>query len=91
MSDQNDYYHDVENEVIFNSRLEHLYNHEFGDGRFFYVVFSNQEETHIRLASRTLLKVVYIKEKNDVEGIEIIKSVSGSDKERVKFSKFNLQ
>ena len=80
-----------EEDVIFNSKLEHLYNHEFGDGRFFQAVFSNENETHIKLASRTLLKVVYIKEKDDIEGLEIIKAVSGNDKERVKFSKFNLQ
>ncbi len=92
MTDINNYLPTVtENDVIFNSKLEHLYNHEFGDGRFFQVVFSNQDETHIKLASRTLLKIVYIKEKDDIEGIEIIKAVSGSDKERVKFSKFNLQ
>ncbi len=81
----------TEEEVIFNLKLEHLYNHEFGDGRFFQVVFSNENETHIKLASRALLKIVYIKEKDDIEGLEIIKSVSGKNKERVKFSKFNLQ
>ena len=80
-----------EEDVIFNSKLEHLYNHEFEDGRFFQVVFSNEDETHIKLASRTLLKVVYIKEKDNIEGLEIVKAVSGNDKERVKFSKFNLQ
>jgi len=81
----------TEDDVIFNSKLEHLYNHEFGDGRFFQVVFSDENETHIKLASRTLLKVVYIKEKDDIEGLEIIKTVSGKDKERVKFHKFNFQ
>ncbi len=92
MTDYDDYFPQVsEDDVIFNSKLEHLYNHEFGEGRFFQVVFSNQDETHIKLASRTLLKIVYIKEKDDIEGIEIIKAVSGKDKERVKFSKFNLQ
>lgn len=75
----------TEEEVIFNSKLEHLYNHEFGDGRFFQVVFSNEDETHIKLASRTLLKIVYIKEKNDIEGLEIIKSVSGKIKNGLNF------
>lgn len=92
MNNPENYFNSVtEDDVIFNSKLEHLYNHEFGDGRFFQVVFSNQEETHIKLASRTLLKIVYIREKDDIEGIEIIKAVSGSEKEKVKFSKFNLQ
>lgn len=78
-------------DVILNSKLEHLYNHEFGDGRFFQVIFSDENETHIKLAARTCLKVVYLKEKNDIEGFEIIKVVSNKEKERVKLSKFNLQ
>jgi len=58
MSNHDDYIPQVsEDDVIFNSKLEHLYNHEFGEGRFFQVVFSNQDETHIKLASRTLLKI----------------------------------
>ena len=77
--------------VILNSKLEHLYNHDFGDGRFFQVVFSDENETHIKLAARTCLKVVYLKEKDDIEGFEIIKVVSNNEKERVKLSKFNLE
>lgn len=80
-----------EEEIIWNSKLEHLYNHEFGDGRFFQVVFSDGKETHIRFASRTLLRIVYIKDKDDIEGLEIVKVVSGKDKERIKLSKFNIQ
>ncbi|MFS4445443.1 Shedu anti-phage system protein SduA domain-containing protein [Maribacter sp. 2307UL18-2] len=37
-----------------------------------------------------MLKAVYIKEKNDIEGIEIIKLIGNIEKQRVKFSKFNL-
>nr|WP_283617559.1 Shedu immune nuclease family protein [Alteromonas macleodii] len=80
----------TDEDVIFNSKLEHLYNHEFGDGRFFQVIFSDENETHIKLAARTCLKVVYLKEKDDLEGFEIIKVVSSKEKERVKLSKFNL-
>lgn len=81
----------TDEEVIFHSKLEHLYNHEFGDARFFQVVFSDENEAQIKLAARTCLKVVYLKEKDDIEGLEIIKVVSGAAKERVKLSKFNLQ
>lgn len=81
----------TEEDVAFNSKLEHLYNHEFADGRFFQVVFSDDLETHIKFAARTLLKVVYLKDKDDIEGLQIIKVVSGKDKEQVKLSKFNLQ
>ena len=81
----------TEDDVISNSKLEHLYNHDFGGGRFFQVVFSNEAETHIRLAPRTLMKVIYYKEKDDIESLEIIKQVSDVDKEKIKFSKFNFQ
>jgi len=81
----------TDEDVAFNSKLEHLYNHEFGDGRFFQVVFSDEKETHIKLAPRTLMKVVYLKNKDDIEGFHIIKVVSGNDTEKVKFSKFNMQ
>lgn len=81
----------TEDEVIQNSKLEHLYNHQFGDGRFFQVVFSDENETRIKLAARTLLKITYIKEKDDIEGFEIVKIISNSEKQRVKLSKFNFQ
>lgn len=81
----------TEDEVIQNSKLEHLYNHDFGNGRFFQVVFENEKETHIKLATRTLLKVVYLTDKDNIEGLEIIKMVSDKEKQRIKLSKFNLQ
>ncbi|AXG74536.1 DUF4263 domain-containing protein [Flavobacterium arcticum] len=81
----------VEDDVINNSKIEHLYNHDFGGGRFFQVVFSDNNETHIKLASKTLMKITYLKESDDIEGIEIVKAISGNEKERIKFSKFNLQ
>lgn len=81
----------TEDDVIQNSKLEHLYNHDFGSGRFFQVVFEDEKEVHIKLASRTLLKVVYLTEKDDLEGLEIIKMVSNSEKQKLKLSKFNLQ
>lgn len=81
----------TEDDVIFNSKLYHLYNHKFDEGRFFQVIFSDENQTHIKLASRTLLKIVYIKEKDDIEGFEIIKVISNKETQRVKLSKFNFQ
>jgi hypothetical protein len=81
----------TEEDIILNSKLEHLYNNDFGDGRFFKVIFSDENETHIKLAARTCIKVVYLNEKDDIEGFEIIKLVSNKEKERVKLSKFNLE
>lgn len=81
----------TEDEVILNSRLEELYNHEFEKGRFFQVVFENENEVDIRLSSRTMMKVVYIKDKEDIEGIELIKLVNGKNRQKIKFCKFNLE
>lgn len=80
-----------EEDVAFNSKLEHLYNHEFGDGRFFQVVFADENEAQIKLAPRTLMKVVYLKDKDDIEGLQLIKVVSGKETEKVRFSKFNME
>ncbi|MCA0428049.1 MAG: DUF4263 domain-containing protein [Bacteroidetes bacterium] len=44
----------------------------------------------IRFAPRTMLKIIYIKDQDDIEGFEIIKLVNESEKERVKLSKFNF-
>jgi hypothetical protein len=43
-----------------------------------------------QLAPRTMLKAVYIKEQDDIEGIEIIKVVSKNETQRIKLSKFNF-
>ncbi len=80
-----------EDEVIKGSKLGYLYNHEFEDGRFFQVVFEDESEIVIKVATRTMLKIVYIKNKDDIEGLEIVKLVDGTEKQRVKLNKFNLQ
>ncbi|PQJ84464.1 hypothetical protein BTO22_13115, partial [Aliivibrio sifiae] len=80
-----------EDDVILNSRLETLYNHQFDKGRFFQVIFADEKEAHIQLAPRTMMKVVYIQDKDDIEGIEICKLVNGQEKQSLKFSKFNFQ
>jgi len=78
-------------EIILNSKLEHLYSHKFESGRFFQVVFKDENQIHIKLAARTLMKVVYLKEKDNIEGIELIKMVNGTEKQKIKFCKFNIQ
>jgi hypothetical protein len=81
----------TEEDVISNSKLDHLYNHEFEKGRFFQVVFEDDNEILVKLAPRTLMKVTYIKDHDDIEGLSITKVVSGEEKQNLKFSKFNLQ
>lgn len=77
-------------DIISKSKLGHLYNHEFEKGRFFQVVFEDEHETHIQIAPRTMIKIVYIADKKDIEGIEIVKLINKDELQRVKLSKFNI-
>jgi hypothetical protein len=77
-------------EIIQNSLPNHLYSREFEGKRFFTIVFQDENGFEIKLAPRTMMKVVYLKENNDIEGIEIIKQ-SDKNTQRVNFSKFNFQ
>lgn len=79
-----------EEDVIWGSIPDRLYSHEFEKGRFFQVVHEDEKGFEIKLAPRTMLKAVYLYDKDDIEGIEIIKAVSGKDTERIKLSKFNF-
>lgn len=85
-------YHHIpsEEEIILNHKPNLLYSHEFEAGRFFQVVHQDEKGSEIRFAPRTMLKVVYIKELDDIEGFEIIKVVHGKETERIKLSKFNF-
>ncbi|MEQ9219114.1 MAG: Shedu immune nuclease family protein [Cyclobacteriaceae bacterium] len=80
----------TEEEVIMNSKSNHLYSHDFGDGRFFQVVHEDEDSTTIRFASRTMLKVVYKPSKDDIESLELIKIIGKDEKERLLLSKFNF-
>lgn len=79
-----------EDDVIMNSTSGYLYNHEFEKGRFFQVVHADGDGFSIKTATKTMLKAVYIKDKEDIEGIEFIKMIGSSEKQRIKLSKFNL-
>lgn len=80
-----------EEEIILNSKTHMLYSHDFEKGRFFQVVYDEPAGFEVKLAAKTMLKVVYLKEKDDIEGFEIIKVVSGQPKQSLTLSKFNLQ
>jgi len=80
----------TEEEVIRGSKTEHLYNHDFGGGHYFQVVFEDEHQIDVKVAPKTMMKVVYINSKEDVEGIELIKLVNDGEKERIKFSNFNI-
>jgi hypothetical protein len=85
-----DHFKPSEEEIIKTSKPNRLYSHEFEAGRFFQVVHEDENEATIRFAPRTMLKIIYIKDQEDIEGFEIIKLVNESEKERVKLSKFNF-
>ncbi|MDM1046542.1 DUF4263 domain-containing protein [Myroides sp. 1354] len=76
--------------IIDNFKLEQLYNHEIENGRFFKVVFANDEKTDIQLASKTFMQIKYLPSRNDIEGLDIIKIVNGKEIQKVSFSKFNF-
>lgn len=80
----------TQEEIVNASIPNRLYWHEFEAGRFFQVVHEDESGTTIRFAPRTMFKIIYIKDQDDIEGFEIIKLVNESEKERVKLSKFNF-
>ncbi len=77
-------------EIISNYKPNRLYWHEFEAGRFFQVVHEDEKGATLKFAPRTMLKVVYIKDQDDIEGFEIIKVVHNKETERIKLSKFNF-
>jgi hypothetical protein len=79
-----------EEDIIRGHKPNMLYFHEFEKGRFFQVVHEDECGFEIRLAPKTMLKAVYLKEDDDIEGIEIIKLISGEETQRVKLNKFNF-
>ncbi len=81
----------TEIDIINNSIPNMLYMHEFGAGRFFQVVHEDHSGFLIKLATKTMLKAVYIKEKDDIEGIELIKIIGQDETERIKLHKFNFE
>ncbi|MBS1686724.1 MAG: DUF4263 domain-containing protein [Bacteroidetes bacterium] len=81
----------TEGEIISNHTAGYLYSHDFGGGRFFQTVFQDEDSIQFRIATRTMIKVVYLKEKDDLEGLEIIKTVGDDVTEKIKLSKFNIE
>src|SRR5689334_7622925 len=80
-----------EEEIIGNYRPNTLYSHAFPGGRFFEVVHDDKDGFVVKLAARTMLKVVYVAGKEDIEGFHIIKVVPGKPTQRVVLTKFNFQ
>lgn len=80
----------TQEEIIKSLKPNRLYSHDFGDGRFFQVVHEDENGATMRFAPKTMLKIVYIKKNEDIEGFEIIKLIGEDETARVKLSKFNF-
>lgn len=63
----------AEDEVLVNSKTNHLYTHGFEKGKYFYVVHENSEGATLQISSRMQLKIVYIYDKDKISGFEITK------------------
>jgi hypothetical protein len=77
-------------EIIDNYKLERLYNHKIENGRFFKVVFPDDDTVDLQLAAKTYMQIKFLPSRNDIEGINIIKLVRGKETQRISFSKFNF-
>lgn len=78
-------------EYINKCTIEHLYNSDFGNGKFFYVVFDDNETTDIKLSKKIKMRIVFKPSKNDIEGLKIIKTNNDNIEEEIHFSQLNIQ
>lgn len=67
----------------------HLYQHDFGKGKYFQVVHQDDLQSEIKIGERTSVRIVYIKDKDDTESFEILKKV-GRNVEKIGLSNFSL-
>ncbi|RYE59434.1 MAG: DUF4263 domain-containing protein [Sphingobacteriales bacterium] len=80
----------TEEEIIRGYKPNMLYFHEFDKGRFFQVVHDDEQGFQIKLAPRTMLKVIYLKDEDDIGGLEIIKLISETETQKIRLNNFNL-
>lgn len=84
-------------DVINNSKPNHLYTHDFSKGKYFSVVYENQESATLQVSAKIQLKIVYIYDKDTISGFEITKlrEYNKQDgyqetKEKINLSSFDL-
>lgn len=63
----------TEDDVINNSKPNHLYTHDFPKGKFFSVVQESQEGATLQVSAKIQLKIVYVFDKDEISGFEITK------------------
>ncbi|MEQ1763396.1 MAG: hypothetical protein ABL984_09660, partial [Pyrinomonadaceae bacterium] len=80
-----------EEDIIRNSRTNTLYPKDFGGGRFFTVVFEDESGFGVKLAPKTMVKVLYIPERKNIEGLHITKLVREKEVQKLDLNKFDFQ
>jgi hypothetical protein len=76
--------------IIDNHKLEELYNNTFEKGRFFKVLFPDENSFNIQLSPKIYMQVTYLPNRDNIDGFEIIKLNDGKVVEKISFSKFNF-
>lgn len=80
-----------EEDVIMNSKVNHLYNHDFGTkGKFISVVHHDNEGASLQISPYIQLKITYIRQKEEIHGFEITKLKKSSAKSDYKVTKENV-
>ena len=81
----------TEEDIIFNSKLDTIYQHEFEGGKFFSIISEELLEDRsihlIKLTSRTQIKVIFSNNSSEARTLEIAKFVRGKEKETLRLNK----
>ncbi|MBL8005281.1 MAG: DUF4263 domain-containing protein [Candidatus Kapabacteria bacterium] len=77
-------------EIILNSLTDQLYCNDQKKIKFFSVVFDDKIELELNISAKTQIKVTYVKDHDDLKGLEITRIKSNSVVERINFSMFTL-
>jgi len=77
-------------DIINNSKPNHLYQTDFGGGKYFNVVFEDDTQAEIELTSKTKISITYIKELNAVKGLKITKVIGNKKNGEINISAFDL-
>ncbi|WP_218688874.1 Shedu immune nuclease family protein [Psychrobacter sp. BF1] len=77
-------------EIIFNSKLDTIYQHQFEGGKCFSIIseeiLQDKQIYLIKIASRTQIKIIFSNGSNEARTFEIVKFVRGQEKESVRLS-----
>jgi hypothetical protein len=78
-------------EIVRDYPTNKLFDRNFGNDRFFFVILDDENGFEIQLAPKTLLKVGYKFDRNDIEGLHITKIIGEKETQRLDLNRFNIQ